>query len=103
MNDTTKFVSDLTTENKAAVVVRFFDEIMVLYNLVGCREDLVIYADSTAELATFRITTDSEEAARELYETLNQSSFTVYNDLYNIDMTLSGSSVLTTIITNATN
>lgn len=103
MNDTTKFVNAITTENKAVVVVRFFDEIMVLYNLVGCREDLVIYADSTAELATFRITTDSEEVAKSLYETLNQSSFAVYNDLYNIDMTLSGASVLTTIIMKAAN
>ena len=101
MNNTANFVNKLTAEDKASIIVGFFDEIMVLYNLVGSREDLVIYADNDTDVATFRINTDSEEAAKALYETLNASSFTAYNDLYNINMILSGATVVTTVITRA--
>ena len=101
MNNTANFVNKLTAEDKASSIVGFFDEIMVLYNLVGSREDLVICADNDTDVATFRIITDSEEAAKALYETLNASSFTAYNDLYNINMILSGATVVTTVITRA--
>lgn len=95
--NTANFIQNFSSDNLSLVVTRFFDEIMVLYNLVGHRQDLNIYADNDSPVATFTIVMDSEEDADALFNSLNGSSFSVYNNDYNIDMTLSGVKVITTI------
>ena len=79
------------------IVLRFFDEIMVLYNLVGDRQDLDICTDNSASVATFTLLMESEDDALKLYESLNQSSFEVYGNRFYISMTVSGSSISTII------
>ena len=85
-------------ECAANSIARFFDEIMILYHLVGVRDNMIISADNSASVATFNITMESEKDAIELYTSLNESFFTVYNDKYIIKMQLSGRMISTIII-----
>ena len=94
--NTPEFIHNL--DNVASVLPKFFDELMVLYNLVGHRQDLEICTDtSNASLVTFTLLMDSEDDAKSLYENLNGSSFSVYDKYYDIHMEISGASVKTTI------
>lgn len=97
MINATDFVHNLNSDNISSIVTRFFDEIMVLYNLVGYRQDLDICTDDSASLATFIILMDSEADAEDLYNKFNGYGFSVYRDTYLISMNISGSSVRTTI------
>ena len=40
--DTTNFIKNFNPDDIATVVTRYFDEIMVLYRLVGNRQDMDI-------------------------------------------------------------
>lgn len=95
--NTLEFIHNLNSDNLAAVVVNFFDEIMVLYNLVGSRQDLDICADNDASLATFTLLMESEEDAQNLCSDLNNSYFSVYNDKFIINMEVVGASIKTII------
>lgn len=94
---TLKFVRQINPENVSNAIARFFDEIMILYRLVGVRDNMTISADDSASIATFNITMTSEEDAIELYNNLNDSFFTVYSDKYIIKMQLSGRMISTVI------
>lgn len=96
--DRTDFVKIINSENLSATIVKFFDEIMILYNLVGGREDLqCIESDNNASIATFRLLMDSEEDASLLYDKLNNSNFRIYDINFSISMVLSGTCLMTTI------
>ena len=98
MSTTMGFVQNFNSDNLSSTVVNYFDEIMVLYNLVGQRQDLDICTDNNdASLATFTLLTESEDDAKDIYDTLNNSSFSVYGDLYEINMELNKASIKTTI------
>lgn len=97
MNTTSDFVRNFNSDDLSKLIINFFDEIMVLYNLVGQRQDLDICADNDASLATFTLLMEKEKDAKELFNNLNSSSFSVYNDIYCINMELNGASVKTTI------
>jgi hypothetical protein len=99
--NTTEFIHNIDSDNISLIIANFFDEIMVLYNLVGSREDLSISSDSNASLATFMLVMDSDEQALELYESLNNKNFSVYENNFYINMYLSGNRI-TTVITQAT-
>ena len=98
MSTTREFVHNLNSDDIPHIVANYFDEIMVLYNLVGSRQDIEICTDSSSNIVKFILLMDCEESATELYESLNNTEFSVYRDRFNIVMTLSGSSI-TTIIT----
>lgn len=95
--NTVDFIRDINSDNISSIVVRFFDELMVLYNLIGDRQDLDICTDDSASVATFTILMESEADAVKLHETLHNSEFEVYSDKFNISMSLSGSTVNTII------
>ena len=99
MNTTTEFIHNFNSDDLSTTILNFFDEIMVLYNLVGNRQDLDICTDNNVSLATFILLMESEKDAKELYNHLNASSFSVYNDVFDINMELNGASVISTIIT----
>ena len=98
--NTTDFIHNLNSDDLSSIVVDCFDELMVLYNLVGDRQDLDICTETDASRVSFRLLMESEEDAKALYEDLNASSFSVYNNKFNINMEINGASILT-IITKA--
>lgn len=95
--NTTEFVKSFSSDNISAMVVNFFDEIMVLYNLIGDRQDLDICTDDSSSVATFTLLMENEADAKSLYDNLNNSEFEVYGNKFNISMTLSESSIITVI------
>lgn len=101
MNSTTEFIHNFNSDDLSSTIIKYFDEVMVLYNVVGNRQDLDICTDNNASLATFILLMESEDDAKTLYENLNQSSFTVYDNKYNIIMDINKASIKT-IITKAT-
>lgn len=102
MNSATEFIhNNFNSDDLPTIVLNFFDEIMVLYNLVGHRQDLDICTDSCNTNATFTLLMESEEDAKELYNNLNASSFSVYNDVFNISMEINRASVKTIITKTA--
>ena len=98
--NTTDFVHNLNSDNLSTTITNYFDELMVLYNLVGDRNDLDICTENNASRVTFTLLMESDDDARALYENLNKSSFSVYNDRFNINMEINGASIKT-IITKA--
>ena len=91
------FAHNFNSDSLSSIITRFFDEIMVLYNLVGDRQDIDICTDDSASLATFILLMESEDDAKTLYNNLNNSSFSVYNDKYDIIMEINKASVTTKI------
>ncbi len=100
MNNATEFVHNFNSDDLPSIIINYFDEVMVLYNVVGNRQDLDICTDNNASLSTFILLMESEDDAKTLYENLNQSSFSVYNTKYNINMEINKASIKT-IITKA--
>jgi hypothetical protein len=100
MSNAIEFIKNITSDDISVIVTRFFDEIMVLYNFVGSRQDIDVCVDNGASLATFILLMDSEKEAIKLYNTLNNTYFSVYGDRFDINMQLKGESI-TTIITKA--
>lgn len=94
---TSEFVSKIQKDNISGIITRFFDEIMVLYNLVGSRMDMTISADNSSSIATFVLEMVNENDAINLYNTLNNTYFSIYSDKYIISMQLSGRSISTII------
>lgn len=94
--NTTNFVKNVTSDNISSIVTNFFDEIMVLYNLIGDREDLDICTEDSS-IATFRILMESKDDAKNLYNMLNCTDFSVYGNKFDISMILTDSTVTTTI------
>lgn len=95
--NTTEFIKNFNSDNISSIVTRFFDEIMVLYNLVGNRQDVDICTDNNASLATFILLMDSDDDAQKLYDNLNGTIFSVYDNRYDVSMQISGASITTTI------
>lgn len=98
MNNTMDFVRNFNSDNYALLITNFFDEIMVLYNLVGDRNDLEICTDADATVATFTMLMESDKDAQQLYNTLHNSEFEVYGNKFDIVMKLYDSSIKTSII-----
>ena len=94
---TSEFISKIDLNSLSDIITKFFDEIMVLYNLVGSRRDMTISSNGNSSRATFNINMSSEDDAVNLYNTLNNTFFTIYRDKYIIEMQLSGRIILTTI------
>ena len=82
--NTEDFVKSITADDIAAIVTKSFDELMVLYHLVGTRQDIDICADSKMPIS-FVLLMESESDAIKLTEGLNGMEFTVYGTSYLID------------------
>ena len=94
---TSEFVNKIDKDSISNVITRFFDEIMILYNLIGNRIDMSISADNSSSVATFTLTMYDENDAINLYNNLNNTYFSIYSDKYIISMQLSGRSISTII------
>lgn len=97
---TDDFVKSITSDDITTVITKFFDELMVLYHVVGNRQDIDICTDNSEMPISFVLLMESESEAIKLAEGLNGTSFTVYGVLYSIEMSNNDSTV-TTIIRRA--
>lgn len=88
------FVNQIHSD-EANSIVQCFDQIMILYNFVGTRNNVSISIDGSN--ASFEIVFTNNSDAENLYEFLNGTEFIVYQSKYNIEMQLSGVTVLTKI------
>ena len=96
--DAIDFVKNLDSDDISSVVTHCFDEIMVLYNLVGSRQDVDICTDdNSSSAAAFTILMDSQGDAKALFENLNGKDFNVYGTSFNISMSMHGECIKTTI------
>lgn len=85
MIDTKDFVHNINSDNMPRLITKYFDEILVLYNLIGCKRNIEFY-DESSDRARFILTLDTEENADGLYSSLNNTDFTIYNDKFHINM-----------------
>ena len=81
--------------NDANSIVRYFDQIMILYNFIGRKQNVSISVDGSN--AVFEIVFDNPKDASSIYGFLNGSHFDIYQSRYTIDMELSGVTILTKI------
>ena len=79
----------------ANYIARYFDQIMILYNFIGRRQNVSISMDGTN--TAFEIIFDNEVEASSLYEFLNGTQFNIYQNRYTVEMQLSGDTILTKI------
>ena len=91
----TTFIGNINSNNIADDAARFFDEIAILYNLIGTREDIEVYSDGNAK---FTLMMDSEVEASKLYSLLNGLDYTVYGFRYQIIMHVSNCNVFVNLI-----
>lgn len=96
--NTQEFVKNFDSHNISSLVTRFFDEIMVLYNLVGSRQDIDICTDDGTSVASFILMMDSAEQASELYANLNGTVFSVYENCFEVSMQMESDSSVKAII-----
>lgn len=76
-------------------IVRYFDQIMILYNLIGHKQNISVSVDGSN--AIFEIVFENSIDASNMYEFLNGSHFGIYQSKYIIEMELSGVTILTKI------
>lgn len=94
---TDEFVKAITSDDITQVVNQCFDELMVLYHIVGTRQDIDICTDNSKMPISFVLLMESENDAIKLTESMNGLDFSVYGDLYSISMSCSGASIHTNI------
>lgn len=94
---TNDFVKAINSDNIAKVVTQCFDELMVLYHLVGTRQDIDICTDDSNTPVTFELLMESESDAIKLTENLNGINFSVYESLYSVNMICTGATIHTII------
>ena len=88
-------VNDISTS-----ICSFFDELMVLYRLVGVRENTVISLDKDEPEVTFNSIMESDEEAASLYNSFNGTDFSVYGSKFDIKMNLR-KNIVSTLISKA--
>lgn len=91
--DSEEFIIGLTGEELGTMMINFFDEIMVLYNLIGGRSDIHVSANDTSS-ATFHITADDKDNALRIYNCLNQITFKIYNIDFKVNMDLNDDGII---------
>lgn len=91
--DSEEFIIGLTGEELGTMMINFFDEIMVLYNLIGGRSDIHVSAND-ASSATFHIIADDRDNALRIYNCLNQITFKIYNIDFKVNMDLNDDGII---------
>lgn len=96
MTKTDEFIKSITSDDIPNIIACCFDELMVLYHIVGDRQDIEICADGKTPIS-FTILLESEDEAIKLINTMNGLDFTVYGVQYVVDMARSAASIHTSI------
>lgn len=100
MHNSEEFISKFSQVSVIDAVTKFFDEIMVLYNLIGTRDINNIELNNDS-VASFVVNMDSVSSASRVYMELNGSSFDVYGTSYNIHVATSNSESVVIVIDKA--
>lgn len=98
---TETFIEKFDRINIDIAITKFFDELMILYNLIGNIEDMAIFTSNNNNCAEFNIRSNSEDNLKKIYDSLNTTSFSIYNTTYNIYMEINND-VINTKICEAT-
>lgn len=94
---TGEFIKGITSDDIAQVVLQSFDELMVLYHIVGSRQDVEICIENGSNPVSFILMMESHEEASNLANTMNGLDFDVYGVRYIINMICRGNSIQTNI------
>ena len=94
---TDEFVNSIASNDLCHLITKCFDELMVLYHLVGSRQDIEICTDNSKAPISFMLLMESESDAINLTEKMNGLDFSVYGIKYIINMTRSNASIKTYI------
>lgn len=94
---TDEFVKAISSDDIASVVTHCFDELMVLYHIVGTRQDIDICTSNSNSPIAFMLLMDSESDAIKLTESMNGLDFSVYGSTYVVSMTCTGATIHTLI------
>lgn len=88
------FTKNITTDNFVKDVTCFFDQVMVMYNMIGQRQDIDICADHSKEdPMQFVLLMESDKEAKELNENLQGRHFSIYGNTYHAELLRSKSSI----------
>ena len=99
MITTDDFVKSITSDDIVHIITKCFDELMVLYHLVGDRQDVDICTDSNSNMPiSFVLLMESESDAIKLTDSLNGMDFSVYGVSYRVNMICSGATIQTIIM-----
>lgn len=96
MNKTDDFVKSISSDDIPSIITHCFDELMVLYHMVGNRQDIEICADGKMPIS-FMILMESEDDAIKLIDAMNGLDFSVYGTPYIVEMSRSAASIHTSI------
>lgn len=91
------FSKGIDSNDLARDATKYFDELIVLYNLIGDRQDIDICTENSNGTARFILLMESKEQANELFKKLNGTFFSVYGYKYLISMAILKTSVNTTL------
>lgn len=97
MDNTEVFIRQINTNDISTVVTKFFDEIMVLYNLIGIRNNMSISVDGNTAAALFTLSMNNNDDATALFNVLNNTYFRIYSDTFSIHMELHETEIMTEI------
>lgn len=92
-----EFANDISSGNTADMIKQYFDEVMVLYNVIGHRDEIKIVSTENTSVAQFNILANSNKDAEILYSKLNGRYFNIYNTKFLISMALNENSIITNI------
>lgn len=67
-------------------IIKFFDELMILYNIIGIRKDVKISTIENETIAKFNIVFPTINEANRLYNSFNGLEYKVYSKLYKINI-----------------
>lgn len=93
------FAKSINSENVPDLILGAFDELMVLYQFVGTRQDIKISHTAADDCNNIEFTflLGTIDNAKKICESLNFQGFTVFNKKFIIEMTQSKSSALVRI------
>lgn len=88
MNDSVNFLGSIEYPDQdiSFFLIKCFDELMVLYNLIGCRDGIQICANNDNGTVEFIISAKSATDAERLFSHMNNNNFAIYGNHYNIIM-----------------
>ena len=94
---TDSFTKNIHHDKSNILYPYYFDEIMVLYNIIGNMPNIKISVNENENDMIFIIKTQSKEDAMSLSNFANGMRFNVYNTKYNIKMNRKKSNLYTSI------
>lgn len=83
-------MKSIMVNNFEEYIIRYFDETMALYDLVGTCENISVSSNHGSEAIKFDVLLSTEIEAVKLKEIIDFTTLTVYDKTYNINSTVNG-------------